>query len=54
MGKPEGLTANQVKILEEVSTLTEEPLLYEYKKGSLTLEIEVPPLGVAFISIQTV
>lgn len=54
MGKPEPLTDKQVFLLEKVSLPREEILPYSYKKNSLALEIEVPPLGVAFISIQTV
>ena len=54
MGKPEELTDKQVRQLEEISALWEETLPYSYKNNFLALEIEVPPLGVALISIKTV
>ena len=54
LGKPETLLPAQVKELENISKLVKEPLRFDFKDKILSLELEVPAQGVAFILIETV
>lgn len=54
MGKPGALSDAQVAQLETASSLTKEVLCITWGKGSLQLDIEIPPQGTALITLQTV
>lgn len=53
MGKPGSLNPDQVHALELASALLEEPILFKFENNSVSLEIELPPQGVALITIET-
>jgi xylan 1,4-beta-xylosidase len=53
MGSPGSLSDNQVSTLELASAITMEPLATRQEKGSVFVEITVPPQGVAYITIET-
>jgi len=52
MGSPGSLTANDVSALELASSLIMEPLPIRLEKGSVFVELMMPPQGVAFITIE--
>ena len=52
MGSPKSLTPHQVATLELSSALVEEPLPVEQEKGSVVIEVTVPPQGVAYVTLE--
>jgi xylan 1,4-beta-xylosidase len=53
MGSPRSLSANEVSSLELASAIIMEPFATRQEKGSVFVEITVPPQGVAYITIET-
>ena len=53
MGSPGSLTANEVYALELASSLIMEPFAIKHEKGSVFVEVTVPPQGVAYITLET-
>jgi xylan 1,4-beta-xylosidase len=52
MGKPTYLSGLQVERLIEASSLTAEPFSWTYENGTLHLDLDVPPLGVAAVTVE--
>ena len=52
MGKPGSLNAQQVKVLEEASSLQKETLLYELTETSVSFQLNMPVQGTALISFD--
>ncbi|MDQ6904443.1 MAG: glycosyl hydrolase, partial [Bacteroidota bacterium] len=52
MGSPGSLTPNEVYELELASALIMEPFATRRQKGSVFVELTVPPQGVAYITIE--
>jgi xylan 1,4-beta-xylosidase len=52
MGSPESLMPNEVSALELASALIMEPLVTRQEKGSVLVNVTVPPQGVAYITIE--
>ena len=53
MGSPGSLTPNEVSALELASSLIMEPFAIKHEKGSVFVEVTVPPQGVAYITLET-
>lgn len=51
MGKPESLKSEQIAQLETASQIIQESLTNTYENNTLYLELNIPPQGVAFITI---
>ena len=52
MGEPEYLSALQVERLDEASNLTAESLTWTYQDGTLRLELDLPALAVAAVTVE--
>ncbi len=52
MGSPGSLTPNDVYALELASALIMEPFATRREKGSVFVEVTVPPQGVAYITLE--
>ena len=52
MGSPEYLTLDNVKELNAVSMCESQPLPFEMRDGVISLELIMPPLGVAAVTIE--
>ena len=53
MGQPDSLTPVQVNALELVSVLIKEPIQIIQEQGDVFVEISMPPLGTACITLET-
>ena len=51
IGSPESLTHNEVISLEKHSSLVMEPLNFSQKNKSATIQVIVPPQGIAFLTL---
>ena len=52
MSSPEYLRRADVEQIEEASRLREEALAWRYEEGSLSMEVELPPHGVAALTVE--
>jgi xylan 1,4-beta-xylosidase len=52
MGQPEYLSAGQVEELEAASRLVAEPQAWAYRDGAVHVDIELPPHGVAAVTLE--
>ena len=52
MGEPTYLTASQVEQLRGVSRLIKEPIGWRYETGTIHLDLDLPPHGVAAITME--
>ena len=52
MGQPEHLSAAELEHLQEASRVWKEPLACEYVNETLYFDIELPPQGVAAITVE--
>jgi xylan 1,4-beta-xylosidase len=53
MGKPDHLTPDQVLYLEATSALVKEVLFFTFENDSVILDVDIPPQGTAFITLET-
>ncbi len=53
MGRPRSLSAAQVISLEKSSSLVKEPFSIRSKGKTITIEIDIPPQGIACITLET-
>ncbi len=53
MGSPGSLTPNVVSALELAAAIIMEPSPTRHEKGSVFVELTVPPQGIAFITLET-
>ncbi len=51
MSSPGSLTPNEVAALELASAIIMEPFATRHEKGSVFVEVIVPPQGVAYITL---
>lgn len=51
MGEPDYLTASQVELLQQASELNRETLPYRYQDEALNFDINLPPHGVAVVTV---
>ena len=54
MGEPDSLKPDEVKVLELASRLHKEQLEFTFLNNMVSMDIELPPQGVALITIETV
>jgi xylan 1,4-beta-xylosidase len=52
MGEPTYLTPSQVEELKGVSRLIKEPIGWRYEAGTIHLDLDLPPHGVAAITME--
>lgn len=52
MGEPEYLSASEVEHLQEVSQVSKEPHVWRYEDRTIHLDINLPPHGVAVITVD--
>jgi xylan 1,4-beta-xylosidase len=52
MGSPDSLSPHQVSQLEVASTLVKELFEIEHTNGSVLAEVTIPPMGIAFITLN--
>jgi xylan 1,4-beta-xylosidase len=53
MGEPEYLTRHQVEDLERASRLGPVPLAFDHRAGVLRVDLDLPPNGVAAVTVTT-
>ncbi len=52
LGSPGSLKPYQVKTLEKISELVKEPVIHSYNNGIVSMEIVMPPLGSALVTME--
>jgi len=52
MGEPKYLSRVEVEQLQAASRIVKEPMTYEYRERAIGLKLDLPPHGVAAITIE--